>query len=226
MYSSDIFYTKFASLYADYATNRVKYLSAVDSFIKNELRIPLEPNSSLIDIGSGDGKRAKKIANTFGIKDITLVDNSDGMIDLIKKIEAVKSIQANIADPDFNLDKKYDIVLCLWNVLGHIPSVDGRKIALNNLAGLVKSNGLIFFDVNNRYNRSQYGLKSVLQNILKDILASKSSNGDFKLKFDTEKELLQTNVHIFNPFEIEHLIKSAGLKIIKRQIINYKTGEK
>ncbi len=68
MYSSDIFYTKFASLYTDYATNRVKYLSAVDSFIKNELRIPLEPNSSLIDIGSGDGKRAKKIFISYSYR--------------------------------------------------------------------------------------------------------------------------------------------------------------
>jgi len=36
---------------------------------------------------------------------------------------------------------------------------------------------------------------------------------------------IETTVHIFNPFEIEKLIKLAGLKIEKRKIINYRSGK-
>jgi len=222
MHSSDIFYTKFANFYADYAASKAKYLSAVDDFIITEIGLP----DNIIDIGSGDGKRAKQIADILGIKDLTFLDNSAGMIDLANKIRGVKIIQANIADSNFRADREYKTVLCLWNVFGHIPSAESRKIALNNLVKLTANDGLIFLDVNNRYNLLQYGVKSAFKNIFKDILLPKDLNGDFKLKFNIAGELIQTNVHIFNPFEIQHLIKSAGLKILKRQIINYKSGEK
>jgi hypothetical protein len=72
---------------------------------------------------------------------------------------------------------------------------------------------------------SHYGIKNVLKNICKDIFVPRKSNGDFELNIDTDKGKINTTVHIFNPYEIERLFKSAGLTILKREIISYDTGE-
>ncbi len=205
MYSSDIFYNKFADSYADYATTKIKYLSAVDAFIKNESMV----FGNLADIGSGDGRRAKRIADIVGVNDVTLIDNSKCMIDLAKKNIGVKVMHADIASPKFKIDKKFKTVLCLWNVLGHVSSVEGRMVALKNIEGMMSRDSILFLDVNNRYNMAHYGLMSVLKNIIKDFFIADDLNGDFDLNFNTEEGQIHTKVHIFNPTEIEYLIKNS-----------------
>lgn len=220
IFTSEKFYTLFASSYRDYSFNKKGYLSAVNKFIQEETLSP----KSMIDVGSGDGKRGRDIGDILGIEKITLIDNSDGMIALAKNIHGADIIFTDISNSRFQTEKKYDLVTLLWNVLGHIPS-DSRAIALANLVKLVNNGKSIFIDVNNRYNISHYGIKAVLRNILKDIFLPNKSTGDFTLKVLTSKGEIETIVHIFNPFEIERLIKSAGLKIEKRKIINYRNGK-
>lgn len=220
MYSSETFYSRFSKLYAQYATTKQAYLSSINTFIKQEAGIV----KTMIDVGSGDGKRSKEIANLLGIGNFTLIDNSGGMVNLSKNIPGATIFKDDISNVAFKLENKYDVVLCLWNVLGHI-AFDRRVIALKNLASLINDGGFIFVDVNNRYNAVHYGIKAALKNICKDILTPKISNGDFELNINTDKGQINTIVHIFNPNEIKHLFKLAGLKIIKTEIINYKTGE-
>ncbi len=222
LYSSEDFYTEFTKSYEAYASNRRAFIDAVDNFVKSESAL----YRSIIDVGSGNGKRARRIADSIKARSLTLVDNSSIMIDLSRQINNANVLFANIASPDFTSAKKYEIVLCLWNVLGHILSAKERNMALNNLKNLIATGGVLFLDINNRYNVSQYGIDAVLRNILKDALASKDSNGDFELTLDAGINEIRTKVHIFSPYEIERLIKSAGLKILKKQVINYSTGEK
>jgi len=196
------------------------YLSAVNTFIKREAGL----RKTMVDVGSGDGKRSKIISDLLNIKEVTLIDSSEGMINLAKNIPNVVVVKSDISSDNFDLKKEYDVTFCLWNVLGHITA-GRREIALKNLASLAGNNGIIFLDVNNRYNVFNYGTKSAIKNILKDIFIPKKSNGDFYFKIDTDRGEINTVVHIFSPFEIERLFKSAGLSILKREIIDYKTGE-
>lgn len=220
MHSSETFYSRFAKTYAQYSATKQAYLSSVNTFIKQEAGIA----ETMVDVGSGDGKRSKEIANLLGIDNFTLIDNSEGMINLSKNIPGATVLKDDISSVEFKSKKKYDVVLCLWNVLGHI--VFNRRVnALKNLASLINDKGFIFLDVNNRYNAVHYGIKATLKNMCKDILNPKISNGDFELNIDTDHGQINTIVHIFNPNETEHLFKSAGLKILKQEIINYKTGE-
>lgn len=221
MYSSEIFYSRFAKSYAQYSATKQAYLSSVNTFIKQEAGIV----ETMVDVGSGDGKRSKEIANLLSIDNFTLIDNSEGMINLSKNIPGATVLKDDISSVEFKSKKKYDAVLCLWNVLGHIV-FDRRVSALKNLASLINDKGFIFLDVNNRYNAVHYGIKMALKNICKDILNPKISNGDFKLNIDIDQgQQINTTVHIFNPYEIERLFKLAGLRILKRKIINYQTGK-
>lgn len=218
--SSKTFYTLFAGSYTNYSLDKREYLSTVNRFVKDESVLP----RSMVDVGSGNGKRGKHIAETLGLDKFTIIDNSEGMIALSKQISGAESVLVDISSPDFVLKQSYDLILFLWNVLGHIPA-DRRKTTLFNLARLASDKGVIFIDVNNRYNISHYGLKAVSRNLLKDILKPDKNNGDFKLKVKTAKGDIETVVHIFSPFEMEKLIKSAGLKILKRSFVNYTTGK-
>jgi 2-polyprenyl-3-methyl-5-hydroxy-6-metoxy-1,4-benzoquinol methylase len=218
--TSEKFYTLFAISYRDYSFNKKEYLSAVNKFIKNEALSP----ESMIDVGSGDGRRGRYIGDILGIAKITLIDNSEGMVTLAKRVHGTDVIFSDISSPRFEIKHTYDLVSLLWNVLGHIPR-ESRPIALTNLAKLVNDDGLIFIDVNNRYNVSHYGFLAVMKNVLKDIFSSNKANGDFNLSMMTKNGEIKTTVHIFNPFEIERIIRSAGLKIEKREIINYRNGK-
>ena len=112
----------------------------------------------------------------------------------------------------------------MWNVIGHISTSEKRVIALRNLAKLAGPEGEIFLDVNNRYNISNYGVISVFRNIFKDFFYPTTGNGDFLVDVGLGNNRIRTMGHIFNPNEIENLFIKSGLKIIKRKIINYKTG--
>ncbi len=216
---SSTFYTKFAKTYEQYASLRAAYITAVNTFVVNEIG----PIRTIIDIGSGSGTRAVQLAEKCGARHLTLVDNSDGMIAHINKIKNVRVVKDDISSPECSLAGEYDLVLCLWNVLGHTPE-QTRKMALVNLLSLAGNSGVIILDVNNRYNISQYGIKAVAGNILKDIFFPRDSNGNFILRVDTESGNIQTVVHLFNPFEIEQLFRAVGLKIVKRRVIDYTDG--
>ena len=222
MYSSETFYTKFAGSYAEYALTKNSYLSAIDEFVIRESK----NSAKMIDIGSGNGIRSKKIADSIKVSELTLVDNSHGMVSLLKNIEKASVILDDISNVKFKSKDKFEIVTCLWNVIGHIPTIEERSIAMKNIRESLMQDGLAFIDVNNRYNISEYGLRNVIKNIFKDIILRRKTNGNFELKVRTDREIIKTEVHIFYPFEMNRLIKSSGLKIIKRQIINYQTGKK
>lgn len=221
MHSSEDFYTKFAASYEAYASGKKNYLTSVDTFIIENAGHA----RSIVDVGAGNGKRGKKIAGMLGVKSLTLIDSSDGMLGFMRNVHGANIIKADISSEKFKPDTTYDVALCLWNVLGHISN-QSRSIALKNLASLVKNNGLIFLDVNNRYNIAHYGLRAGFRNILKDIFLPNISNGDFPLTINTDTGSIDTSVHIFSPFEIRRLIKSAGLTIEKVCTIDYRTGIK
>ncbi len=221
MNSSDDFYTKFASEYANYASGKKVYISAVNSLICKESDSPL----NIVDVGSGDGLRGKSIADSLDVRDVTFLDNSDGMLALSKQIEGVSVNKVDITSSEFIPGRKYDLVLCLWNVLGHISTIEGRKNAVLNLAKLLTNNGVLFIDVNNRYNSSHYGKMAVAKNMIHDVFKAPNLVGNFDLCINIESCTIKTSVHIFNPLEIEDLIESSGMVIERKWIVNYDTGK-
>lgn len=117
----------------------------------------------------------------------------------------------------------FDIITCLWNVLGH---VDGNKIdqALTNIYKHLSSNGLAIIDVNNRHNIKQYG-KIAIKNVIKDFFNYEYSNGDIHFDMKIGEVLLPSDVHVFTASEIEKLFNKNKLEIVKKKYVNYKTGK-
>ena len=210
-------YDRIASEFRELSRKRRPYLDAVDAAI---LRRPPQRAAGravgLLDVGAGDGRRALRIAERAGIARVVLAEPSAGMRGLIPPGVEVWDARME-ALPES--PSKFDIVLCLWNVLGHVPSRELRIAGLRNL-GRVCS-GLIFLDVLNRYNVAECGVGVVLGRLL-----SSSQSGDVPVKWRSLAGDVETRGHVFSANEIEGLFREAGLRVIDRIVLNYRTGRR
>lgn len=212
-------YDSLAPGYRNYSRSRLLYLNAVDSVVRQYLT----PESSVIDFGSGDGVRVHSIAKNITSK-LCLVENSCNMITKIKdQYPRTLILNQDFADVNFQTGKKYDIAICLWNVLGHLGNEQRVLTGLTNIRKSVRKNGIVILDINNRHNISQYKIKAV-KNIIKDVFTYKFANGDIKFNISINGQNIPSYVHIFNKHEIEKLINAAGFEIKSTFYINYANG--
>lgn len=213
-------YDSLAPGYRNYSQSRLLYLNAVDSVVRQYLT----PESSVIDFGSGDGVRVHNIAKNITSK-LCLVENSCNMITKIKgQYPRALILNQDFADVNFQTGKKYDIAICLWNVLGHLGNEQRVLTGLTNIRKTVRKNGIVILDINNRHNISQYKIKAV-KNIIKDVFTYKFANGDIKFNISINGQNIPSYVHIFNKHEIEKLIDAAGFEIKSGVYINYANGD-
>jgi SAM-dependent methyltransferase len=207
-------YDRIAPGYRELSERRRAYLDAVDAEIVR--RVP-RGAASLIDVGAGDGRRALQIAAHTRIPRVVLAEPSEGMRGLIPAgIEVWHEGMETLpyAGP------KFDVVLCLWNVLGHVPSGDLRAAALRNLGRMCSAGGMIFLDVINRYNVAECGVGLVLRRFLS------SDNGDVPVTWRTVSGEVETRGHVFTAKEMERLFGEAGLRKVERIVLNYETGRR
>src|SRR5262249_23404791 len=120
---------------------------------------------------------------------------------------------------------RFDVITCLWNVLGHVEGFRQRVRALRVAAQLLSAEGLVFVDVIHRYNVRSYGVLMTAARWLGDHLAPSHDRGDVKARWQTSGGEISTYGHVFTHGEIERLAQSAGLKCSERVVIDYRTGE-
>lgn len=209
------YYNSISSEYFIYREQRKPYLDKVDSIIINDFR---DKAKKILDVGAGDGLRGVKIFKNIQADVICLVEESNEMATNIKKINGVDIFVGSIQQ--FNSDKKFDIILCLWNVLGHVKTFNERISILKLLKSYLSENGVIVIDFNNRYNYIHYGITQALRNIVKSIF--KREAGWFIV--NNRDGTMQSPVYIHNYFEIKNIILKAGLHIEKLTIIDYDNG--
>lgn len=214
-------YDHLAPDYHTYSLRKIEYLEAVETIvIKN---IPSNA-STLLDIGAGDGTRAMKIADATNITDITLVEPCPSMAELCAKLP-VNAVWKVSAEDLPRPKKKYDVILCLWNVLGHITNHSARITALKNMSDFLSENGLLFIDVNNRYNAVSYGMCKTIYRFLYDTILPSPTNGDVTFEWEINGKKIPAMGHFFTPSEMDTLFQSANLQICKRFIVNYDSGK-
>lgn len=165
---------------------------------------------SLLDVGTGDGVRARRIAAAAAIRDLTLLEPSPAMRNLWSGQAKGWAIRAEELSQK---DGVFDVVTCLWNVLGHIFPAENRVEVLRQFARLLSRSGVAFVDVNHRYNIRHYG---ILPNV---------RNGDVLVRWRVGDEECVTKGHVFTHGEIRRLMKQAGLSIRRVISVDYESGE-
>ena len=211
-------YSGIASGFSRLSEARRPYLEQVENCIIRE--VP-KGACSMLDVGSGDGCRAKRIAVACGVRRLVLLEPSAAMRGLAATSAETWDMRAEELG---EIEDQFDVITCLWNVLGHIDSSARRAEVLGHFSRLLRAGGMLFMDFNHRYNASEYGRLPTLVRLLKDRLQPDERNGDVTTQWRIDGTIWATKGHVFTDKEVRTLIKVAGLKIRQRVVISYSTG--
>jgi 2-polyprenyl-3-methyl-5-hydroxy-6-metoxy-1,4-benzoquinol methylase len=213
-------YDRLAPHYAELSLRRQPYLRRIEQIIAS--RIP-QHSKSLLDIGAGDGERALRIARACGIQRLVLLEPSTEMAARTGGVEIWKTRAEDLRFLN-NPAERFDVITCLWNVLGHICSPESRFRALQAMAKHLTPNGLCFLDVNHRYNMRAYGLIPSLLRFIRDSISYKEAASDVVAKWNIAGQSISTRGHVFTDREIRRLTKAACFALEERIAVDYDTG--
>ena len=122
-------------------------------------------------------------------------------------------------------EQRFDVITCLWNVLGHIRRVEDRERSMRGMADCLMPGGKCFLDVNHRYNSRSYGVIASAARFIRDSAFYKESNADVIATWDLGGNSISTHGHVFTDREIRHLALAAGLHIEDRIVVDYDSGK-
>jgi SAM-dependent methyltransferase len=214
-------YDAIAPLYSDYSSRYRDYLDAVDQLVVERLQSGVR----LLDVGSGDGRRLKKIAVARQLTDVVSVEPSSEMATLCRAATGFPVHQL-FGDELHRLPHaNFDAITALWNVFGHMADSQVRLKTLENMKSKLAPGGSLLLDVNNRHNQLSYGRWNVMWRRMIDTLAFDETRGDVHYEWKIGNESVPASGHLFAPAEIEGLFRQAGLKVVERLSINYGSGE-
>jgi 2-polyprenyl-3-methyl-5-hydroxy-6-metoxy-1,4-benzoquinol methylase len=212
-------YNRIAPVFHDVSIRRKAYLEKIEELVIE--RVP-EGSQSLLDIGSGDGKRALRIIRAAGIKDAVLLEPSAKMRE---RLEASCEIWPIRAEEMKNMaERKFDVIACLWNVLGHIPTAKRRDV-LEECGRMLLPDGMLFVDVNHRYNMHAYGFWRTVGRVAYDRILPAVDHGDVIVHWKLDQTKCKTYGHVFRQREMQNLIAEAGLRIEEKKFVDYESGE-
>jgi SAM-dependent methyltransferase len=212
-------YDRIAPEFAQLSDRRRAYLDGIDQIVVSE--IP-PASRSLLDIGAGDGSRARRIVEAAGLTDLVLLEPSAGMRGQWTPGASGWAIRA---EELCGRDGGFDVITCLWNVLGHIFPAENRVEVLRHCARLLSPDGLMFIDVSHRYNARHYGVLPTLLRILRDGVRPNEGNGDVVACWEVNGSRYATSGHVFTDAEFRRVAAAAGLTIRKTFAVDYATGE-
>jgi len=141
-------YDKLASFY-DYSKLEEDY----DHFINQYLNIALSngfKGNTILDIGCGTGASMLPLLEK-GYK----VDGVDNSAQMLKKAELkLETYNTNLFDMDITdlmINKKYDLITAVDDVLNHILSIEGVEACIESVANLLNEEGFFLFDMNTQH---------------------------------------------------------------------------
>lgn len=224
-------YDRVAPFYREMAKPRQRYLERIEQLVI--ARVP-RGSRSLLDVGAGDGTRTFIIAQGARLDDVVLLEPSSGMVRNCQRAAQIWAIRAeelgcapSPSDPRAAGRPalgRFDVITCLWNVLGHIRPSPKRADVLGELSRMLSARGLLFIDVNHRYNIRSYGLFRTVSRYLWDRVSPDEANGDVTATWKFGSTQCSTFGHVFTDKEIGKLAAAAKLRIKERVAVDYEQG--
>jgi len=212
-------YDRLAPHYRAFSERRAVYLDAVDRYvIAHAAR-----GARMLDVGSGDGVRACGIAQRIGALRLVLCEPSPAMAALCRNQNA-DAVWECAAETMVETVERFEVITCLWNVLGHLDGRLARTTALQRMHCLLAPQGRLFCDVNNRHNARAYGRARVILRRALDCVVPSEHRGDSAFEWNVGGERIAATGHLFTPREMQELVTAAGLDIEDSVTVDYATG--
>lgn len=99
---------------------------------------------TLLELGCGTGTILKEFVGDF---ELTGLDLSSEMLAIARqKVPEANLHQGDMSD--FNLDKKFDVILCVFDSINHLKDFTEWQSLFNKAAEHLEPNGLLLFDIN------------------------------------------------------------------------------
>lgn len=216
-------YDFLAPKYGALRDSRKAYIAGV-----NKRCTPVLTNcSTWLDIGSGDGARVRDISSEVDVPTIVCIEPSRAMADLCSiAVTSGKVLNRYFDEAFVNGSPKYfECVTALWNVLGHIPSVGGRREFVHNASQVLTSGGTFLFDVNNRHNGRAYGAIRSRLRFLRDKISFDEARGDAVYPVVVGKKSELCKGHLFTYEEVVGLFDPKDWASVEVQYVDYQSGE-
>ena len=217
--SKDIF-DALARHYREYSAQKNLYLRAVDAFV---LRHAPRPARRMLDVGAGDGMRGAELALRLEAGWLVQVEPSEGMAAYCAARSGGEVWRCGAEELPLDAEP-FDVIVCLWNVLGHVPGTAARIEALRRMGVLLAPGGALYLDVNNRHNAAAYGFGTVLGRMAVDAVRFDERRGDSTYEWVVGDQKIPAMGHLFIPREMARLFGAAGLRVTRRVSVHYATG--
>lgn len=178
-------------------------------------------NNKILDLGCGSGKHL-----SYFIKKkykVTGVEKNQNMIDQAHKNIKKNIIRSNIEN--LKLKKKYDIILCLFNVIGYFNSETSINSFFKTVGLHLKKNGVFIFDFwfsqavhylkpRNRIkyfdSKNFYIKKLSIPKIINNKIINIKFNFKIKNKINNINSFSFSEIHKIRHFSINELILNAN----------------
>jgi len=200
-----------------------EYLEFVKSNFPNK-------ETKILDVACGTGNLIKKLSYFY--KNIEGVELSKEMANLSRKKTSKKIYQVDMTN--FNLKKKYDLILCTFDSLNYFLNEESLKKSFKNFYRHLKENGFLIFDLNTLRKFKKHKNKVTDQKIDGSKIKWISSYNPPFWKI----EIIFLNNHIFKEIHyerfypltvIKEILKDCGFKNIKHfngSLMNSDTNNK
>ena len=98
--------------------------------------------NSLLDVGCGTGRHISYLRKKF---DCVGMDASDQMLEQARRnVKGVEFVRGDMTR--FNLDRKFDVILCLFSAIGYVRTYPRLARALRNFAKHLQEGGVVIIE--------------------------------------------------------------------------------
>lgn len=199
----------------DYKKEAIKLKKLISKYKKSK-------GKELLEVGCGTGSHLKYLKSSFCCIG---VDINEGILNYAKK--NVKGVLFKKADMvKLNLNKKFDVITCLFSSIGYVKTCSNLKKTINNFAKHLKTGGVILIEPWFTKNTFKAGLPHMATYDRKDIKIARLNVSKIKdnisvidmhyLIAEKKKEVRHfVDRHELGLFEIKDtlkVMKEAGFK--------------
>jgi len=213
-------YDRLAPHYRDYARRRAAYCDAVDARVREWCGGSVD---GMLDVGSGDGSRAVRLAASLGVSRLVLSEPSAAMAALCREHAGVR-VWSCAAEHLPDGPERFQVVTCLWHVLGAIDGAARRTSALGRMAAALAPGGRLLIDLPNRYNGAAAGAWRAGLRRLRDTLRPSDENGVVRFTWQVNGAAIPAAGYLFTREQVHKLARAAGLVVEHEVFLDYDTG--
>jgi ubiquinone/menaquinone biosynthesis C-methylase UbiE len=128
--------------YYDLIYSGKNYKKEADKIMKLIHKYKKSTDKDLLEVACGTGHHLHYFKDKFACFGI---DINEGMLSIAKKkIPSVNFKKANMID--FKINKKFDIITCLFSSIGYIKTHENLRKTINNFASHLKNGGVVIIE--------------------------------------------------------------------------------